>query len=316
MLEAPAMTEADGPQTWDHPTVRLKQGEVTLFQSLGAAGLRQPCLVQYSGEAPGQRFALPEGTLSLGRAPECQVQLDSPGVSRRHAELVVQGDTVHFNDAGSVNGSWVNDKRVRAPVLLKDGDLLRLGELVLKFYGRDSVDALLHDHIYRMATVDAGTEVFTKRYVMDTLAREMRRARRHKRPLSLLCIDLDHFKSVNDRWGHNAGDTVLREAAATAHGALRNTDVLGRCGGEEFVAVLPETTLEEARVLAERVRAALAARSIALQGEDGADLRHVQTASIGVAAFTPALATARELLGEADARMYEAKRNGRNRVVG
>lgn len=308
------MNPADSPPTWDHPTVRLKQGEVTLFQSLGAPGQRQPCLVQYSGEAPGQRFVLSEGTLAMGRAPDCAVQLDSPGISRRHAELHVQGERVLFKDVGSVNGSWVNDQRVRAAVSLKDGDLLRLGELVLKFYGRDSVDALLHDHIYRMATVDAGTEVFTKRYVMDTLAREMRRARRHGRSLSLLCIDLDHFKSVNDRWGHNAGDTVLREAAATAHSALRSTDVLGRSGGEEFVAVLPDTPLAEARVLAERVRAALAARTITVQGEDGHELRHVQTASIGVATWMAALATPRDLLGEADARMYEAKRNGRNRV--
>lgn len=307
----------DGTLTWDQPTVRLKQGEMTLVQSLGDPAARHACLVLYSGSEPGQRFALPEGTLSLGRAPDCQVLLDNPAISRRHAEMQVQGTEVRLRDLGSVNGSWVNEQRLREnTVLLADGDMLRLGEVVLKFFQRESLDALLHDRIYRMATVDAGTEVFTRRYVMDTLAREIRRARRGGGALSVLGIDLDHFKSVNDRWGHNAGDQVLREAAATAHATLRTTDVLGRTGGEEFLAVLPDTGLAEARALAERVRAAIAARPVLLTAADGREVPHAQTASIGVATLTPTLQTLRELLGAADARLYEAKHAGRNRVAG
>jgi diguanylate cyclase (GGDEF)-like protein len=307
----------DGTLTWDQPTVRLKQGEMTLVQSLGDPAARSACLVLYSGAEPGQRFALPEGTLSMGRAPDCQVLLDNPAISRRHAELQVQGAEVRLRDLGSVNGSWVNEQRLREnTVLLADGDMLRLGEVVLKFFQRESIDALLHDRIYRMATVDAGTEVFTRRYVMDTLAREIRRARRGGGTLSVLGIDLDHFKSVNDRWGHNAGDQVLREAAATAHATLRSTDVLGRTGGEEFLAVLPDTGLTEARALAERVRAAIAARPVVLTQPDGREVQHAQTASIGVATLTPALLTLRDLLGAADARLYEAKHAGRNRVAG
>ena len=307
---------ADGSLTWDQPTVRLKQGEMTLFQSLGDPASRSACLVLYSGAEPGQRFALPEGKLSVGRAPDCQVLLDNAAISRRHAELQVQGDEVRLRDLDSVNGSWVNEQRLRGSVLLADGDMLRLGEVVLKFFQRESIDALLHDRIYRMATVDAGTEVFTRRYVLDTLAREIRRARRNARPLSVMCIDLDHFKAVNDQWGHPAGDQVLREAAATAHATLRNTDVLGRTGGEEFLVVLPETALPEALALAERVRAAIAARTVALSAADGSELMHAQTASIGVAALTTAAHNARALLGAADACLYRAKHAGRNRVCG
>ena len=311
-----AAVQADGSCTWDQPTVRLKQGEITLVQSLGDPASRNACLVLYSGPEPGQRFSLPEGTLSLGRAPSCQVLLDNAAISRRHAELQVLGAEVRLRDLDSVNGSWVNEQRLRSTVLLADGDMLRLGELVLKFFQRESIDALLHDHIYRMATVDAGTEVFTRRFVLDTLARELMRARRSATPLSVMCIDLDHFKAVNDQWGHHAGDQVLREAAATAHATLRSTDVLGRTGGEEFLAVLPDTALPEAQALAERVRAAMAARAVALTAPEGRELMHTQTASIGVATLTASANNVRDLLGAADACLYRAKHAGRNRVCG
>ncbi len=301
---------------WDHPTVRLTQGQVTLVQSLGGPAELQACLVLYSGPEPGQRTPLPEGTLVLGRAPDCHLPLDSPSISRRHAELQVQGDEVRLRDLGSVNGSHVNEHRVLGSVLLKDGDMLRLGDVLLKFFPRDSLDALLHDRIYRLATVDAGTEVFSRRYVTEALAREIRRARRGGRALSVLALDLDHFKQVNDRWGHDAGDQVLRDAAATVHASLRGGDILGRTGGEEFLAVLPDTPLSDALRLAERVRAALAARPVMLSLPGGETVEHRQTASLGVATLTPALAGARELLSAADARLYEAKRAGRNRSAG
>ncbi len=301
---------------WDQPTVNLNQSDVTLFQSLGDPAQRSACLVLYSGPDPGQRFALHEGTLSIGRAPECHLPLDSTGISRRHAELQVVGDDVLLHDVGSVNGTHVNERRVEGHVPLKDGDMLRLGDVLLKFFQRHSIDALLHDRIYRMATVDTGTEVFSKRFVMDALAREVRRALRSGQPLAVLCIDLDNFKSVNDRWGHNAGDQVLKASAAAAHDAVRTSDVLGRTGGEEFMAVLPNTTLEEARLLAERVRASVALRRHTLRLNDGSDVHHQQTVSLGVAQLLPGMVEPLALLGAADAKLYEAKRNGRNRVAG
>ena len=311
------MNQAE-PRTlnWDQPTVRLNQGEMTLFQSLGDPSTRAACLVLYSGSEPGRRFTLADGTLALGRAPDCPVLLDSAGTSRRHAELQVAGGVVQLRDLGSVNGTHVNECRLTDTVTLKDGDMLRLGDVLLKFFHSHSVEALLHDRIYRLATVDAGTEVFSKRYVTDALEREIRRARRSARPLSVLCIDLDHFKTVNDQWGHNAGDQVLRETAAAMHASLRAGDILGRVGGEEFLVVLPETTLADARVLAERVRGALAARCITLQMPDGGERDHQQTASLGVAELSATMKGALELLGAADARLYEAKHGGRNRVVG
>ncbi len=303
-------------QAWDQPTVRLGPGQLALVQSLGDPATRVACLVLYSGAEPGQRHPLREGTLRLGRAPDCELPLDNPGISRRHAELQVTGDSVRLRDLGSVNGTHVNDNRVHDSVELRDGDMLRLGDVLLKFYPRHSLDALLHDHIYRMATVDAVTGVYTRRYVLDALAREINRARRSGRALAVASLDLDHFKAVNDRWGHDAGDQVLHAAAATLQSALRGGDILGRTGGEEFLAVLPDTPPADALALAERLRASLAGRMLTLRQPDGRELQHRQTASLGVAVLTPEMSGARELLAAADALLYAAKRSGRNQVSG
>ena len=303
-------------EPWDQPTVHLGQADLTLILSLGDPSARSACLVLYSGSVPGRRFDLHDGRLVVGRAPDCTLPLlESAGLSRHHAELQVAGDVVQLRDLGSINGTYVNAQRVEDSVTLKDGDMLRLGEVLLKYFQRGSVDALLHDQIYRIATVDAGTEVFTKRYVMDALERELRQAARSGRPLAVLCLDLDHFKSVNDRWGHEAGDKVLREAAAAMHGSVRSGDIVGRIGGEEFLVVLPEATLAEAQALAERVRVAVATRRVTLNQPDGSVAQHEQTVSIGVAALAADMAGARELLAAGDARLYAAKHGGRNRVA-
>jgi diguanylate cyclase (GGDEF)-like protein len=300
---------------WDPSTMRLSKGDVTLFQSLGEPVQRRACLILYSGPDQGRRFTLDNGLLAIGRAPECELQIDNPAISRRHAELEVSEERVTLRDLGSVNGSFVNDRRLRGPVVLKDGDLLRLGKELLKFYDRHSLDALLHDRIYRLATVDAGTDLYSKKFLFDALEREIHQARRSGHALSILCLDLDHFKLVNDRHGHNAGDIVLREAALALKSAVRSSDILGRTGGEEFTAVLPDTDLAAAAALAERLRAAVAECEVNLPGAAGtAGTVHRQTVSIGVAQWTPAMLSGRDLLGAADTMLYAAKHAGRNRI--
>jgi len=304
---------------WDTSTLRLSKGEVSLYHQLGGMAQAHACLVQYSGPDAGRRIELDRGRMVLGRSAECEICIDSPDISRVHAVLQQDGDRWLLHDQGSANGTRVNNQRVGAAVALQDGDLVRLGNMALKFYERQSVDALLHDRIYRMATVDDGTDVFSKRYLMEALEREVRRAQRSGRALSLLCIDLDHFKVVNDRYGHIAGDQVLRGAAGALQAQVRGSDVLGRIGGEEFAAVLPETPLTAALELAERMRAALAAQDFVLElrAEPGPGaVKHRQTASFGAACLSPGMPDGRALLGAADAQLYAAKRSGRNCVSG
>jgi diguanylate cyclase (GGDEF)-like protein len=312
----PSSADAVPATVWDHSTLRLSKGDATLLQALGGdSGQRCACLIVYSGTDVGRRIALDRERTVLGRMPDCEAPIDSPGISRRHAELLAGPDVVLLCDLGSANGTHVNGLRLDAPTPLRDGDLVRLGEVTLKFYDRLSLDAVLHDRIYRMATVDVGTEVYTRRYVLEVLEREVQRARRGGPPLSLVALDLDHFKAVNDRWGHNAGDLVLRQTAAIVQAAARGSDTVGRLGGEEFVVLMPDTDLASAAEAAERMRRSLAIRVITIDTpEVGPPVLHRQTASVGVARFSAGMRSVRDLLGAADAMVYEAKREGRNRV--
>lgn len=160
----------------------------------------------------------------------------------------------------------------------------------------------------RLALTDSLTGLSNRRHFFDRGAQELRRAARYDRPLAMLMLDIDHFKAVNDRYGHEAGDTVLRDLAQRLRGALRDSDLVGRIGGEEFAALLPETTAEEAVVLAERLRAAVAEAPL------GPGL--AITASLGVAAAVPAEEEGVDpVLRRADAALYRAKAAGRNQVV-
>jgi diguanylate cyclase (GGDEF)-like protein len=314
----PAPDQASRSELWEPSTVRLRQADSTVLQALTGTDQQHACLILYSGEDAGKRFALPGGRMLMGRSPSCDICIDSPGVSRSHAELLLEGDHFMLHDRGSVNGTHVNGARLETPKALRDGDLVRVGNVTLKFYECRSLDALLHDRIYRMATVDASTDVFTKRYLIEAVEREVRRAQRTSHPLSVVSVDLDHFKLVNDRFGHNGGDIVLRAAAAALKAQVRDSDILGRIGGEEFAVVLPDSDLRSALELAERMRAAVAAEFFLLEVSDAAGTRrvqHQQTASFGAAQFTPNMPDARALLGAADKMLYAAKRGGRNRVA-
>ncbi len=177
-----------------------------------------------------------------------------------------------------------------------------------------SADLRIHVSLLEeIARSDAVTGIANRRGLMDGLTREVYRALRYQRPLSVLLVDVDHFKRVNDRFGHQFGDLVLTETAAALTSTVRAADLVGRYGGEEFVVVLPETALGTAGLAAEKLRTAIEAHEFS-DGERQARI----TVSIGVATLleshiSPAT-TARLLLGKADAAMYAAKRAGRNRI--
>ncbi len=164
--------------------------------------------------------------------------------------------------------------------------------------------------LFESATYEGLTGLLRREAILEQLDRELERAVRHGRPITVALADLDRFKSVNDRYGHLAGDALLRRTAAVLSEALRGTDAVGRYGGEEFLLVLPETDLEGARRVAEKIRARVEGEALEL--EDGTVIR--ATVSIGLASIEEGEATARGLIAEADRRLYEAKSGGRNRV--
>ena len=297
-------------------TIALAKPDVTVFRNVGKFSL--PCLILYSGEDAGRRFDLGQGLHLVGRSADAAIRIDMPGISRRHAELLVSGKVVMLRDLGSANRSCVNEVVIDEPVALQQGDLVQLANIVLRFHASNSLDALLHDRIYRMATTDAGTGAYNRKYLQDTLEREVQRARRGRHRLAVICFDLDHFKRVNDTHGHGAGDEVLRQCAQRVQQGLRSGDMLCRVGGEEFTVLLPDTDLAQAALLAERLRAEVEGQPfvLATSPQGGApELTYHQTISVGVAELSDALPDGAAMLALADRRLYAAKHGGRNRVV-
>lgn len=163
---------------------------------------------------------------------------------------------------------------------------------------------------HRLANTDGLTGLYNHRHLHERLSEELDRARRYGRPLSLVMADLDHFKTYNDTYGHPRGDEVLMAVAHTLRQASRTSDLVARYGGEEFTMVLPETTMEDARVVAERARQCVAA--LELHDPDTSMVPGV-TLSLGIASYYRGCSQ-EELIATADAALYQAKRAGRNQV--
>ena len=268
------------------------------------------CLVVIYGPELGKRAALGHGTFEIGRSSKSDLPIDQESISRHHARITFDGQRHTIEDLGSTNGTFLNDQLVkRSP--LKDGDQVKIGRSILKYMSGDNIEANYHEEIYRLMTMDALTLTHNRRYFNEALEREYQRSLRYHRSLSLVLFDIDHFKQINDTYGHVAGDSVLRQLALVVKPRLRQQDVLARVGGEEFAVLLPEVEPAGARVAAEKVRRLVeSARFVVDDKEFGC------TVSVGIAGFEPQMGSPQNLYDAADKNLYEAKRGGRNRVVG
>ena len=266
------------------------------------------CLVVLQGQRLGQRIDVGEQPVTFGRAPECDFQISERSVSRQHARVWKEPAGYRVKDLDSTNKTLVNDQPI-IEAELRDGDHIAIGTCVLKFMERSSVEARYHDEIYQLATADPLTGLYNRRHFLQLLERELARCASHGRSLALLIVDLDHFKSVNDRHGHPAGDAVLKDVAAALRRQAQGEIIVARIGGEEFAVVLPEQDLARATCYAQALCDGVA--SLELDAQAGT--RRV-TVSVGVACWSPAMASLGELLAAADAQLYRAKQGGRNRV--
>ena len=269
-------------------------------------GAGQPCLVIISGAEMGRRIDLSYEEVSIGRSDQCTVCVNSDLVSRRHA--VINRVLGHFIvvDLKSTNGTFINDQRVERAEL-KDGDLLRTGKTVLK-YLENNLELEYMQHLLSLAAVDSLTGLYNKRHFDEVFGKEVARADQTQQPLSLIVLDIDHFKKINDNFGHPAGDAVLKHVASVVKAQIRPGDTLCRVGGEEFALVLPQTPLTLATQAAELIRAA-----VEVSACDVAGTIIPSTLSLGVAQLAPG-EVPEGLYQRSDGRLYAAKHGGRNRV--
>ncbi len=274
-------------------------------------GTGNDCVVVIYAAEPGllgKRYVLEKSPVHIGRGADNQIVLEGDSVSRRHCHFDRRQGNWHIVDDGSTNGTFLNEEQVKGSGQLNNGDRVKVGPTILKYLSGLDAEAKYHEEIYRMTIVDGLTQIHNKRYLFEALDKELIRARRYDRQLSLLIFDIDYFKNINDQYGHLAGDHVLRELARIVQEHIRRDEVFARYGGEEFVIVLPETPLAGGVALAENLRGRVETHPFSFQGE-----RIPVTISVGCAMLSEEKAAA-DLIQRADDKLYEAKRAGRNRV--
>ncbi|WP_428261146.1 diguanylate cyclase [Haliangium sp.] len=290
-------------------TLRGDTGKVRTFER------NRPYLIVLSGANMGQMFGLEDGDKIIGRGNDVQIQLLDDGISREHARILARYDQDEprywLEDMHSRNGTFCNGYRV-GEHLLRDGDKIQLGRnVMLRFGYHDAYDETFQRTMQDSVLRDGLTQVYNKRYFSERLNSEFRFALRHERSLTLMIMDIDHFKQVNDRYGHVAGDHILRIFAQSIQRSVRNEDVFARYGGEEFTLISRAISVEDSQLLGERLRSAIARQVIDFHGS-----RICITVSIGIATMPDCGATTPvELTDAADRALYWAKTHGRNQVV-
>jgi two-component system, cell cycle response regulator len=285
-------------------------------RSISNISTHAPILTFLSGPALGKEIPLIRRQLVLGRGDDCDIVIPDPSVSRKHLQIscrrvLKDGNedlSVVIRDLGSKNGTLVNYLAVHQKVL-KPGDKICMGRVILKFDRRDLAERSFYEEIYRLATVDQLTSALNKATITRTLSEEIAASLRDHRWISVLLMDVDRFKSINDVHGHLTGDRILQAVARVLRTSIRRRDKVGRFGGDEFMIVLPETGLKGALKLAERIRTSI-------EKSAGAELGISEgiTTSIGVASCRAVDPDCDNLLEHADSALYRAKALGRNRA--
>ncbi|MGQ0504777.1 MAG: diguanylate cyclase [Myxococcaceae bacterium] len=270
-------------------------------------------LAAKSAAGIGRMHKLETAEVVLGRSAEAHFQVEDDGISRKHAKIV-RGASGGYQvvDLGSTNGTYLNGNKVDM-ASLNDGDKIQIGtNTVLKFSLQDELEEQYQRSIYESATRDGLTRLYNRKFFIDSLKKEFAYCLRHRVNLSLVMFDVDHFKKINDTFGHQAGDFVLAKIAQKINEAVRSEDVLARYGGEEFALMLRESSEEKAAICAERCRRAIDGYNFVFSGTP---IR--ATISLGVATLTDSdFSEPEELIASADKYLYRAKKAGRNRVDG
>lgn len=294
----------------DNATLVITDIKAALAAADKEAEEKPACLLVVGGDLNGTIFDLEDGEVTVGRSPDCSIPLEFQGISRKHFKIVVHNDTASIQDTGSSNGTFVNNTKIQGEQELSKGDMVKIGSIALKFLPKGDTERLAYDKLQEDANTDGLTKCYNKTYFNNKLDLEVKKSKITGAPLSLIIFDLDHFKHLNDNYGHDAGDYVLKEKAELLReNGIRKGDVFARYGGEEFVVLLPNTNLKQAFEIAERLRKLVEKHEFVYEAQ-----RLPVTASIGVADYRTGVNTGTDLFKRADSAVYKSKEGGRNQV--
>lgn len=291
-------------------TIVLTDITAALSTSEKEAENKSAALIVVGGDLNGTIFDIDSPEVKVGRNPESEIPLEFQGISRHHFSIVTKGDDVFLEDKGSRNGTYLNNKKVEKTAQLNKGDIIKLGSIALRFIPQGDPERLTYDKLNMDANTDGLTRCFNKAYFNNAAETEVKKSKVTGSPLSLIMMDLDHFKGLNDNYGHDAGDFVLKELSEVIRtNGVRESDVFARYGGEEFCLLLPKTNLKNGFEIAERLRQTIESHQFIYDNK-----RLPVTASIGIADYRQGVVTGTDLFKRADKAVYLSKENGRNQV--
>ena len=279
---------------------------------------KRPVLVVLQGHAIGQTVALDKPSVVIGRGSQADFAIRDDIASRLHAEIIrqeVEGAIEYYvNDLGSTNGTYLNGTKITGQQLLEDGDKIKVGNHMMKFALLDEFEAEFQEKLHQMTQRDELTGLRSRRSLFAELDRRINQEVRDANPqaISVLMMDLDHFKRVNDGRGHLVGSHAIRDCGHIIRDVLGSADRAARYGGEEYLAYVvgpPDKGFE----IAERIRTTVEAHAFEASATDKLKKMNV-TISLGVASFPADGKTALELVQKADQALYRAKLSGRNRT--
>lgn len=270
----------------------------------------EPYLIIVAGSSIGKLYHLHASELVAGRSANCDIWIEDNTISRKHFRIKKTGTVYSIQDLNSTNGTFVNNKRIKTAEL-KAGDKIQISkDTIIGFDFFDEDRKISEQKRYEMGVIDPVTNTYNKSFLLQRLSDEFAFSHRQNQPLSLLMIDIDYFKMINDNYGHLAGDKVLRDVCASIKKTIRSDDVFCRYGGEEFVIIMRNTDCQAAVNLAERIRKKV--EGLEIQYED----QSVRvTISCGVSSLKDKnFSDYVGMLSEVDNYLYKAKGAGRNQV--
>lgn len=294
----------------DNATLVIRDIKAALAAADEEAKAKPACLLVVGGELNGNIYDLMPGETVAGRNPDCPIPLDFQGISRRHFMIEVNDAGATVQDLGSSNGTYVNNEKIQGVRALKRGDMVKIGSIAFKYLPKGDTERLTYDKLHEDANTDGLTKCYNKKYFNDSLEHEVKKSKVTGKPLTLIIFDLDHFKKLNDGYGHDAGDYVLREKSQIIREqGIRQGDIFARYGGEEFCILLPNTNLKQGFEIAERLRKLIEKHSFIYDGK-----RLPVTTSIGIADYRQGVSSGTDLFKRADSAVYKSKEGGRNQV--
>lgn len=262
----------------------------------------------------GKHFLLEKNKILLGRDNPSDIAINDEKISKVHCEISIlkssQGiEQISIKDLDSTNSTYVNSELIDQ-ITLHAGDKIQIGDTVLRLSYNDELEKEYYAKLFNYAVRDTHTGLYNKRFIINELENISRIARRSGRAFSIIIIDIDDFKQINDFYGHISGDEYLKCIAELFTQSLREQDIAGRIGGEEFLIILPETTIDGAFQLAVRIR-----KNIEDFVLNYLNFKIKTTISAGVCQYKNTIKDVNELLDIADQALYEAKRSGKNNVM-